>query len=77
MKYQVHLEFILLDNRIIIYYVMNQTYILTASKCWQIQVNYLLNLRYKFKYPMTVNIIEYNNILFYTFDMQAVNHLFP
>ena len=65
----------LLDNQIIIDYVANQTYILTASKTWQIQVNYFLNLRYKFKYPAPVKTIKYDNILFYTFVMQAVNHL--
>ena len=77
MKSKDHLGFILLDNSIIIDYVLNQTYILTASKTWQIQVYYLLNLRYRFKYPTTVNNIKYDDILFYTFDMQAVNHLSP
>ena len=77
MKSQDHLGFILLDNWIIIDYVANRTYILTASKTRQIQVNYLLNLRYGFKYPTTVNIIKYDDILFYTFDTQAVNHLSP
>ena len=75
MKSQYHLGFILLDNRIIINYVVNQTYILTASKTRQIQVNCLLNLRYGFKYPTMVNIIKYSDILFYTFDTQGVNHL--
>ena len=77
MKFQVHLGFILLDNRIIIDFVTNRTYILTASKRRQIQVNYLLNLRYKFKYPMAVKMIKYNDILFYIFNAQAVNHLSP
>ena len=49
MKSQFHLGFTLLDNQIIIYYVANRTYILTASKTRQIQVNCLLNLIYAFK----------------------------
>ena len=49
MKYQYHLGFILLYNRIIIDYVANRTYILTASETRQIQIYYLLNQRYKFK----------------------------
>ena len=48
MKSQDHLWFLFLDNRIIIDYVANRTYILKASKTRQIQVNYLLNLRYAF-----------------------------
>ena len=56
---------------------MNRTYILTASKCRQIQVNYLLNLRNEFKYPMAVNIIKYDDILLFTFNAQAVNQLSP
>ena len=71
------LDLSLLYNQIIIDYVTNQTYFLTASKCRQIQVNYLLNLSYEFKYPMTVNINKYHNILFYTFNAQADNHLSP
>ena len=43
MKSQYNLGFIPLDNRIIIHYVANRTYILPASKTRQIQVNYLLN----------------------------------
>ena len=77
MKFQDPLGFILLDNRIIIEYVCNRSYIFTASKIRQLQINYLLNLRYTFKYPKTVDIIKYDKILFYTFDMQAVNHLSP
>ena len=77
MKFQVLLRFILLDNRIIINNVRNQTYTLQASKHWQIQVNCFLNLRYEFKYPMTVNITKYDDILFYTFIGQAVNHSSP
>ena len=73
----VTLDLSLIDNRIIIDYVMNRAYILTASKRQQIQVNYLLNLRYEFKYPMMVNIIKYDEILFYTFATQTVNHLSP
>ena len=76
-KSQYHLGFILLDNRIIIDYVVNRTYILTANETWQIQVNCLLNLIYLFKYPTRVNIIKYNNILYYTFHTQAVNQLYP
>ena len=49
MKYQYHLGFILMDNWIIIDYVANRTYILTAGKTGQIQVNCLLNQRYEFK----------------------------
>ena len=71
MKSQVPLGFILLDNQIIIDYVTNQTYIFTASKCWQIQVNLLLNLRYEFKYPMAVNITKLDDILLYTFNAQT------
>ena len=74
MKYKVPLGFIVLDNRIIINYVMNRTYILQASKPRPIQVNCLLNLRYEFKYPMAINITRYNDILLYTFNAQAVNH---
>ena len=46
---QYHLGFTILDNRIIIDYVANRTYILTASKTRRIQVNYLLNQGYKFR----------------------------
>ena len=45
---------------------MNRTYILTDSKRRQIKVKCLLNLSYEFKYPMTVNIIKYYDLLFYT-----------
>ena len=75
MKSQYHIGFIPLDNRITIDYVANPTYILTASKTQQIQVNFLLNLIYAFKYLTTVNIIKYDDLLFYTFYMQAVNLL--
>ena len=64
MTSQDHLGFIILGNQIIIDYVGNQIYILTANKTRQIQVIYLLNLRYVFKYPTTVNIIKYNNIYY-------------
>ena len=55
---------------------MNQTYILQASKPRQIQVNYLLNLRYEFKYPMIVNITKYDDIYYIHLMciVQAVNH---
>ena len=77
MKSKVPLGFILLDNQIIIDYVKNRTYILQASKRRQIQLNCLLNLRYEFKYPMSVNITRYDDILLFTFNAQAVNHLSP
>ena len=78
MKSQVSLGFIILDNRITIdYNVTNRTYILTVCKRRQIQVNNLLNLRHEFKYDMMVNIIKYDDILFYTFNAQAVKHLSP
>ena len=62
MKSHYHLGFILLDNRIVINYVANWTYILTASETWQKQVNCLLNLIYLFKYLQMVNIIKYDNV---------------
>ena len=77
MKSQFHLGFILLDYRIIIDYVVNPTYILSASKPRQIQVNCLLNLMYAFKYPTRVNNIKNDDMLIYTFDTQAVNQLSP
>ena len=49
------LDLSLLDNRIIIDYVTNRTYILTASKRQQIQVNYLLQSKMRFLYDMMVN----------------------
>ena len=49
MKSQYYLGFILLDNQMIIDYVANQNYVLTASKTRQIQVNCLLNQIYEFK----------------------------
>ena len=50
---------------------------LKGSKRQQIQVNHILNLRYEFKYPMAANITKYVDILLYTFNVQAVNHLSP
>ena len=58
MKSQYHLGFILLDNQIIIDYVANQTYILTASKTWQIQVNCLLQSETRFLYDTSVNYLK-------------------
>ena len=49
MKSQYNLGFILLDNRIIIDYVVNWNYILQPVKQRQIQVNCLLNQIYEFK----------------------------
>ena len=52
------LDLSLLDNQIIIDYVVNQTYILTASNLWQIQVNYLLPSKTRFLYDMTVHYLK-------------------
>ena len=50
---------------------MNRTHILTANKTWQILVNCLLKLIYVFKYPTTVIIIKYDDILFYVYILYA------
>ena len=72
---QVPLGFILLDHRLKIYYITNGTYIFEPVKCWLIQVNCLLNLRYEFKYSMMVNIIRYKDGLIYTYNAQSVHYL--
>ena len=56
-QYNIRLSFWIIE------YFVNRNYILTASKTRQIQVKSLLNQLYEFKWPTTINNINYDDLL--------------